>query len=241
MRTSRSLLLTLLLGALVCVASTASAANSSPDACRVGTKRAVIGGKVKCLRAGQVCQARYQTAYKRYGFTCVKGHLRKRTAPPTPQPPAPPAPVPPTPPPPPAQAGHYHGTTSQLEVIDFDVTSSGRTVTNVSTVHTTGEPQRWELQVAGWCPDSDFGRRHVHDRLRLQRNRRRQPVNGPFHLDRPLHGSNRHRNARRQNELHVQRRRLLVRFRPANLDCLAYRLIPPSQLPRLDSNQQPSG
>ncbi len=133
MRTSRSLLLTLLLGALVCVASTASAANSSPDACRVGTKRAVIGGKVKCLRAGQVCQARYQTAYKRYGFTCVKGHLRKRTTPPTPQPPAPPAPVPPTPPPPPAQAGHYHGTTSQLEVIDFDVTSSGRTVTNVST------------------------------------------------------------------------------------------------------------
>src|SRR6266550_3206703 len=80
MRTSRSLLLTLLLGALVCVASTASAANSSPDACRVGTKRAVIGGKVKCLKAGQVCQARYQTAYKRYGFTCVKGHLRKRTA-----------------------------------------------------------------------------------------------------------------------------------------------------------------
>jgi hypothetical protein len=132
MRTSRSLLLTLLLGALVCVVSTASAANSSPDACRVGTKRAVIGGKVKCLKAGQVCQARYQAAYKRYGFTCVKGHLRKRTTPPTPQPPAPP-PVPPTPPPPPAQPGHYHGTTSQLEVIDFDVTSSGRTVTNVST------------------------------------------------------------------------------------------------------------
>jgi hypothetical protein len=120
------LLLALIVGALVCAASTATAADSFPDACRAGTKRAVIGGKVKCLRAGQVCRARYQVSYKKVGFTCVKGHLRKRAAPPAPQPPAPP-------PAPPAQPGHYHGTTSQLEVIDFDVTSSGTTVTNIST------------------------------------------------------------------------------------------------------------
>jgi hypothetical protein len=123
MATSTRLLFVLILGALVCAAATATAADSSPDACRAGTKRAVIGGKVKCLRAGQVCRARYQASYKKYGFTCVKGLLRKRTAPPTPKPPAPT----------PAQPGHYHGTTSQLEVIDFDVTSSGTTVTNIST------------------------------------------------------------------------------------------------------------
>jgi hypothetical protein len=120
MGTGTRLLLALILGALVCAVSTATAADSSADACRAGTKRAVIGGKVKCLRAGQACRDRYQASYKKYGFMCVKGLLRKRTAPP----PAPP---------PPAQPGHYHGTTSQLEVIDFDVTSSGTTVTNIST------------------------------------------------------------------------------------------------------------
>src|SRR3954452_4703989 len=127
MRIGRRLLFTLLLGALVCVASTASAANSSPDACRAGTKRAVIGGKVKCLKAGQACQARYQSAYKRVGLTCVNGRLRKRPA--TPPPPPAPPPTPPPPPAPPAQAGHYHGTTSQLETIDFDVNSDGTRVT----------------------------------------------------------------------------------------------------------------
>lgn len=100
---------------------TASAvgADGSSQACPTGTTRAVIGGKVKCLRAGQTCKLRYQAAYKRKGFTCVKGRLRKNR--------------PPTPPPPPAQPGHYHGTTSQLETIDMDVTSDGRTVTNIHT------------------------------------------------------------------------------------------------------------
>ena len=46
---------------------------ASPNAC----KPAVIGGKHKCLRVGQVCKARYQAAYKKYGFTCVNGRLRK--------------------------------------------------------------------------------------------------------------------------------------------------------------------
>ena len=121
MRVGVSLLGPVMLAALLWTVSSAAATTDSSAACRVGTKRAIIGGKVKCLRAGQPCAARYQTAYKRYGFTCVKGRLRKRPAPPT------------APPPPPAQPGHYHGTTSQLEVIDFDVTSTGTTVTNIST------------------------------------------------------------------------------------------------------------
>ena len=96
--------------------------------CPTGSKRAVIGGKVKCLRVGQKCAARYRAAYKKHGFTCVNGRLRKRstTAPP-PQPPSPP-PVPPPPPAPPATPGHYKGTTSQNEIIEFDVSADGTRV-----------------------------------------------------------------------------------------------------------------
>ena len=127
-------LVPVLLAALVCAAATAGPAGSSSSACRPGTKRAVIGGKVKCLRAGKACSLRYQAAYKRYGFICVSGHLRKRTTtpPPPPEPPAPP-PTPPPAPVPTAQPGHYHGTDSQLEVIDFDVRSDGRAVTSLTT------------------------------------------------------------------------------------------------------------
>jgi hypothetical protein len=122
-----------ILGALLWAASTAGAAGTATVACPAGSKRAVIGGKVKCLRAGQACSARYQAAYRKHGFTCVGGHLRKRATapPPTPEPPAPPPPPPP--PPPPAQPGHYQGQTSQLEVFSFDVTSSGTSVTNIVT------------------------------------------------------------------------------------------------------------
>ena len=87
MRIVVSLLGPVMLAVLLWTVSSAGATTDSSAACRVGTKRAIIGGKVKCLRAGQSCTARYQTAYKRYGFTCVKGHLRKRAAPPTAPPP----------------------------------------------------------------------------------------------------------------------------------------------------------
>jgi len=50
----------------------------------------------------------------------------------TPSPPAPTPPAP-TPPPPPALAGHYSGTTSQAEKIDFDVSSDGTMVLNLTT------------------------------------------------------------------------------------------------------------
>src|SRR5256885_3638382 len=94
--------------------------------CPAGSKRAVIGGQVKGLRAGQRCAARYRAAYKRHGFTCVTGHLNKRSVAPPPQPSPPPPPAPP--PAPPAQPGHYKGTTSQLEIIEFDVIADGTRV-----------------------------------------------------------------------------------------------------------------
>jgi hypothetical protein len=116
--------------AVSAAASEAFAAHNSRAACPAGSKRAVIGGKVKCLKAGQNCKPRYQAAYKRAGFTCIFGLLQKSR--PTPQPTPTPTPAP-TPVPPPAQPGHYHGMTSQLEVVDLDVTSDGRTATNIRT------------------------------------------------------------------------------------------------------------
>src|SRR5262245_15627694 len=123
------------MSALVAAASGASAASDhSTGTCPAGSKRAVIGGKVKCLSAGQKCKPRYQAAYKRAGFTCTNGRLRKRTpAPPPTQPPPEPTPTPQPPPAPPAQPGHYHGLTSQLTTVDLDVSADGRSATNIST------------------------------------------------------------------------------------------------------------
>jgi hypothetical protein len=118
---------------LVAAASSVAAATvntAAPRAqaagCPAGSKRAVIGGQVKCLRAGQKCKAKYRAAYKRAGFTCVNGRLRKRSVTPPPEPPAPPPPPPP--PAPPATPGHYKGTTSQNEIIEFDVSQDGSRV-----------------------------------------------------------------------------------------------------------------
>jgi hypothetical protein len=131
MRVATATVVLAVTGILVWAGTSAVAAPSEGAACPAGTKRAVIGGKVKCLRAGQPCQARYQAVYRKRGFTCVAGHLRKRVVTPPPEPPAPPPP--PTPPPPPAQPGHYKGTTSQLTVIEMDVTAAGTTVTHIVT------------------------------------------------------------------------------------------------------------
>jgi hypothetical protein len=137
------LVVALALSAVAVGASGALAAGDvahSTDACPAGSKRAVIGGKVKCLHAGQRCKSRYQAAYKRAGFTCTNGRLHKRVAAPPPvQPPPtqpPPTQPPPTQPPPPAlpaQPGHYHGLTSQLTTVDLDVSADGRGATNITT------------------------------------------------------------------------------------------------------------
>lgn len=79
-------------------ASTALGRNARPDsttACTKGAVAARIGGKSVCLRAGTACKATYNSIYKKHGFTCIAGHLRKT---PTAKPPAP-TPVPPYTPP----------------------------------------------------------------------------------------------------------------------------------------------
>ena len=35
--------------------------------------RARIGGRIRCLRPGRVCQPRYESAYVQYGFVCARG------------------------------------------------------------------------------------------------------------------------------------------------------------------------
>jgi hypothetical protein len=119
--------------ALACGGGAVGTAHSSAAACPPGSKPAVIGGKAVCLHTGQRCKTRYQATYKRKGFICVAGRLRKRVVVPPPSPPPTPTPPPTTPPPPPAQPGHYHGTDSQLETIDFDVSADGTQVVNAMT------------------------------------------------------------------------------------------------------------
>ena len=76
------------LAALVAVAaSTALGQNARPDApaaCAKGAVAARIGGKAVCLHAGMACKAANNRIYKRHGFTCVAGHLRRPKPPYTP-------------------------------------------------------------------------------------------------------------------------------------------------------------
>jgi hypothetical protein len=91
------------LGALVVLvsvaASTALGRNAARPDSTAACAKARIGGKSVCLRAGTACKATYNSIYKKHGFTCIAGHLRKTQ---TAKPPAPtptPTPVPPYSPP----------------------------------------------------------------------------------------------------------------------------------------------
>ena len=72
-----------------------NARSESTAACAKGAVAARVGGKSVCLRAGKACKAAYTSIYKKHGFRCVAGHLRKI---PAAKPPAP-TPVPPYSPP----------------------------------------------------------------------------------------------------------------------------------------------
>ncbi len=49
----------------------------------VACTRAIIGGQPKCIAAGQFCARRFQSDYRRYGYSCSKKdrngryHLKK--------------------------------------------------------------------------------------------------------------------------------------------------------------------
>ena len=82
-------------------ASTALGRDARPHAtaaCAKGAVAARIGGKAVCLHARMACKAAYNSIYKRHGFTCVAGHLRKTATAKPPSPSLPPRP-PPHPPP----------------------------------------------------------------------------------------------------------------------------------------------
>src|SRR4051812_7504334 len=101
------------LAAVVFVAALIAASSSraqQPDgsagSCARGTRPAVIAGSFRCLTAGQRCKVRYQAAYKRYGFRCVAGRLKKGTGSGTGGG-GTDLPPPVVPPPPAFQPGHY--------------------------------------------------------------------------------------------------------------------------------------
>lgn len=61
-------------------ASTALGGDARPNetaACAKGAVAASVGGKRVCLRVGKACKANYNSIYKKHGFTCIGGHLRK--------------------------------------------------------------------------------------------------------------------------------------------------------------------
>jgi hypothetical protein len=68
-----ALLLTLGVVAASAHTSTATGAAAKDGVCAQGTKRAVIGGRVRCLRIGMQCDTRFNTtkpSYRTYGFLC---------------------------------------------------------------------------------------------------------------------------------------------------------------------------
>lgn len=61
----------------------ASAPATTPHSVQIACKRAIIGGKSKCIAAGQFCAHAQEHDYNRYGYTCSKRdrngryHLKK--------------------------------------------------------------------------------------------------------------------------------------------------------------------
>ena len=50
---------------------------TTATACKRGSVAARVGGKRVCLRAGNRCEKRYDRQYRKHGFRCVTGRLRK--------------------------------------------------------------------------------------------------------------------------------------------------------------------
>lgn len=56
---------------------------AATPSCPKGSVKAVIGGRVTCLRTGARCQAKYSTGYRAHGFACKDGKLRRAPKAPT--------------------------------------------------------------------------------------------------------------------------------------------------------------
>jgi Raf kinase inhibitor-like YbhB/YbcL family protein len=95
-----TLLVVCLVGAVSATATTTTpGAVRATTACAKGSVAARIGGKTVCLRVGSACKAAHNRVYKKHGFTCVAGRLRRTPKPSTPTPtptPAEPSPAPAT-------------------------------------------------------------------------------------------------------------------------------------------------
>jgi hypothetical protein len=50
---------------------------TAATACKRGSVAARVGGKRVCLKTGKRCKKRYDRQYRKHGFRCVKGRLRK--------------------------------------------------------------------------------------------------------------------------------------------------------------------
>lgn len=114
----RLIVLVALVVPVAVAASTALARNDRPDeiaACAKGAVAAKIGGKSVCLRVGSRCKAKYNSFYKKHGFTCIAGHLRKKTA-------KPPAPTPESPYTPPSGPVGTANTTVAVGMFDDPIT-----------------------------------------------------------------------------------------------------------------------
>jgi streptogramin lyase len=92
MRTLALLLVSTATAALALTAGSARPASRTPAGCAKGSVKAVIGGHATCLRAGASCQSKFATQYRKYGFLCSKGRLRKLAKKPAPAPTHPPFP-----------------------------------------------------------------------------------------------------------------------------------------------------
>ena len=119
----RLVVLAVLAALVAVVASTAFGRDARPvatAACAKGAVAARIGGKAVCLHARMACKAASNRIYKRHGFTCVAGHLRKApAAKPKPKPPAPtPTPTPEPPYTPPTGTVGTANTTVTVELED---------------------------------------------------------------------------------------------------------------------------
>src|SRR6185369_16923323 len=66
--------------------------HTDSNSCAKGSVSAVVGGKHRCLKAGQTCKRSLDKGYHAYKFHCHTGRLVRMIVMPAPKPPASPPP-----------------------------------------------------------------------------------------------------------------------------------------------------